>query len=77
MPLQVFFLVVIVLCILGTDIWLRSREMNWNVLRIWTLAQVGLYDGPPMMAIPAGLFEMGDSDCTADSRELNAHSIQS
>ena len=45
-------LVVIVVGILGVDIWLRSQEMNWNVLRIWALAQVGLYDGPEMVPIP-------------------------
>jgi formylglycine-generating enzyme required for sulfatase activity len=26
--------------------------MNWTVLRIWTLAQVGLYTGPVMVKIP-------------------------
>jgi formylglycine-generating enzyme required for sulfatase activity len=61
-------LVVIVLSFLGTDIWLRSREMNWKVLRIWALAQVRLYDGPEMMPVRAGSFEMGDSDCTRDAQ---------
>jgi formylglycine-generating enzyme required for sulfatase activity len=70
-------LFVIVLSIWGTDSWLRNREMNWNVLRIWTLAQVGMYDGPPMVVIPAGPFEMGDSDCTAGDKRSSCppHSV--
>ena len=49
--------------ILTIDIWLKTQEINWNVLRIWAFAQVGLYDGPPMIEIQAGKFEMGDSNC--------------
>jgi formylglycine-generating enzyme required for sulfatase activity len=56
-------LIVIAFGILTTHIWLRMHEMDWNVLRIWILAQVRLYDGPPMIEIQAGKFEMGDSNC--------------
>ena len=49
--------------ILTIDIWLKTQEMNWNVLRIWILVHVGLYDGPSMIEIPAGSFLMGDSNC--------------
>ena len=59
-------MVVLVVGILGVDIWLRSQEMNWNVLRIWTMAQFGLYHGPAMAQIPGGTFQMGSSDCAAD-----------
>jgi formylglycine-generating enzyme required for sulfatase activity len=57
--------VVLVVGILGVSIWLRSQEMNWNVLRIWTMAQFGFYDGPMMVQIPGGTFQMGYSDCAA------------
>jgi formylglycine-generating enzyme required for sulfatase activity len=60
-------LVVFVFGILGVNIWLRSQEMNWNVLRIWAAAQFGLYDGPVMVEIPGGTFQMGSSDCAADN----------
>ena len=58
-------LVVLVIGILGVDTWLRNREMNWTVLRIWTLAQVGLYAGPVMVEIPGTdiPFRMGSSYC--------------
>ena len=73
----ILVLVVIALSILGTDIWLRSREINWKVLRIWALAQVGLYEGPPMVEISAGTFEMGNSDCTSDDTKIECpqHSV--
>jgi formylglycine-generating enzyme required for sulfatase activity len=60
-------LVLLVVGILGAEIWLRSQEMNWNVLRIWTMAQVGLYGGPAMVPIRGGTFQRGSSDCAADN----------
>ena len=63
-------MVVLVVGILGVDIWLRSQEMNWNVLRIWSMAQFGLYGGPDMVSIPGGAFQMGSSDCTSDSKSV-------
>jgi formylglycine-generating enzyme required for sulfatase activity len=62
--------VVLVVGILGVDIWLRSKEMNWNVLRIWTMAQFGLYSGPTMLSIGGGAFQMGSSDCASDSESI-------
>jgi formylglycine-generating enzyme required for sulfatase activity len=66
---------VLVVSIGSVDIWLRER--NWNVLRIWALAQVGLYDGPPMVEIPGGTFQMGspDSDSDADTIEFPQHRV--
>lgn len=61
-------LVVLVVGILGVDIWLRSKEMNWNVLQIYARAQVGLYDGPTMVEIPGGTFQMGSPDSYSDAR---------
>ena len=60
-------LVVLVVSILGVDIWLRSQEMNWNVLRIWTMAKVGLYGGPAMVEISDinKSFLMGSSECAS------------
>jgi formylglycine-generating enzyme required for sulfatase activity len=68
------FLSMVTMGLGGTDIWLRSREMNWNVLRIWAFAQTAVYDGPPMVVIPAGQFEMGDSDCTAGDKRSSCPS---
>ena len=51
--------------ILGVDIWLKSQEMNWDVLRIWVTAQIGLYGGPKMVSIPSGIFQMGSPDCVS------------
>jgi formylglycine-generating enzyme required for sulfatase activity len=63
--------------ILTIDIWLKTQEMNWNVLRIWTLVHVGLYDGPSMIEIPAGTFLMGDSNCIDGERrkECPQHTV--
>jgi formylglycine-generating enzyme required for sulfatase activity len=70
-------LVVLVISILGVDIWLRSQEMNWNVLRIWAMAQVGVYGGPAMVAIESGSFHMGAPDCGTggDLRECPQHPV--
>jgi formylglycine-generating enzyme required for sulfatase activity len=72
-------LVVLGFGILGIDAWLRDREMNWTVLRIWALAQVGLYDGPVMAPIPGTTtpFQMGSSDCerNSDSNECPQHPV--
>ncbi len=55
--------------LLGVDTWLRNREMNWTVLSIWTLAKVGLYEGPAMVEVPGTdtPFLMGSSDCNPNS----------
>jgi len=72
-------LVVLGFGVLGIDAWLRNREMNWTVLGIWALAQVGLYDGPAMMSIPGTNtpFQMGSSDCepNSDSDECPQHPV--
>ncbi len=60
-------LVVLVVGILGVDIWLGNQKANWNGLRIWTMARFGFYDGPMMVPIPGGTFQMGSSDCAADN----------
>ncbi|MFN2218193.1 MAG: SUMF1/EgtB/PvdO family nonheme iron enzyme [Anaerolineae bacterium] len=62
-------LVALVIGLLGVDTWLRNREMNWTVLSIWTLAKVGLYEGPDMVKIPGTVapFLMGSSDCKPNS----------
>lgn len=59
-------LVVLLVSILGVHIWLQTREMNWNVLRIWTLARMGFYGGPEMVEVPGDRFLMGASDCPSD-----------
>jgi hypothetical protein len=53
---------VILLSILSMEIW-RSRDMNLNVLRIWALAKLGRYEGPQMVEISGGAFQMGSSEC--------------
>jgi formylglycine-generating enzyme required for sulfatase activity len=75
--LSASFLLVLVVGILGVDIWLRSQEINWNVLRIWTIAQFRLYGGPAMVTIPGGTFQMGSSDCAPDdsSGECPQHRV--
>jgi formylglycine-generating enzyme required for sulfatase activity len=55
---------VILLSVLGMEI-LRSRAINWNVLRIWTLAKLGRYEGPQMVEIRGGNFQMGSSECAS------------
>jgi formylglycine-generating enzyme required for sulfatase activity len=62
-------LVLLVVSILGVDIWLRSQRMNRNVLRIWAQAKVGLYDGPVVVEIPGGTFLMGSRESDRDSLE--------
>ena len=61
-------LIVIVLSLLGTDIWLRNQEMTWSALGIWTLTRIGQYDGPAMEKIPGTNtpFLMGSSECEPD-----------
>jgi formylglycine-generating enzyme required for sulfatase activity len=68
---------VLVVSLGSVDIWLRSHEMNWNVLQIWVRAQVGLYGGPSMVEIPGGTFGMGASDCISDkkSNECPQHPV--
>jgi formylglycine-generating enzyme required for sulfatase activity len=61
-------LVMLVVSIGSAHIWLQNRKMSWNVLRIWTLVQMRLYDGPPMVQLPGGPFEIGSSDCTSESQ---------
>jgi formylglycine-generating enzyme required for sulfatase activity len=70
-------LMVLVVSILGVDIWLRSQEMNWNVLRIWAMAQIGVYGGPAMVTIESGSFQMGASECGTggDSSECPQHPV--
>ncbi len=74
-------LVVLVVGIGSVHIWLQNRAMSWNVLRIWMLAKISLYDGPPMVKLPGGAFEMGESDCDAkdarssSSSECPRHSV--
>jgi formylglycine-generating enzyme required for sulfatase activity len=72
-------LVALVIGILGGDTWLRNREMSWNMLRIWALVQVGLYDGPPMVKIPGTdtPFLMGHPNCTpnSESSECPKHPV--
>ena len=60
----------LVIGLLVVDTWLRNREMNWTVLRIWALAEVGLYSGPDMVRIPGTdvPFQMGSNDCTPNSK---------
>jgi formylglycine-generating enzyme required for sulfatase activity len=77
--IYIWFLLLIVIAfgILTADTWLRIRDMNWNILRIWTLVHVGLYDGPSMIEIPAGTFLMGDSNCIDGERrkECPQHTV--
>jgi formylglycine-generating enzyme required for sulfatase activity len=63
-------LVALMIGILGVDTWLRNREMNWTVLSIWTLAKVGLYEGPAVVEIPGTdtPFRMGSSHCKPNSK---------
>ena len=51
-------LVVLIVSIGSVHIWLQNRSMSWNVLRIWVLAKMRVYDGS-MVKLPAGRFEMG------------------
>ncbi len=60
-------LVLLVVGTLGVDTWLRNREMNWNVARIWALSQFGYYAGPSMVKIVGDTFQMGAADCDPDS----------
>ena len=64
----VMIILIIPIGILGKAILLRSPEINWKIFSIWTLSKLGQYDGPPMMQITGGPFEMGDSDCAADDK---------
>ncbi|MFL7870751.1 MAG: SUMF1/EgtB/PvdO family nonheme iron enzyme, partial [Anaerolineales bacterium] len=63
---------VVLLSILGMEIW-RSRDMNLNVLRIWALAKLGRYDGPKMVEISGGPFQMGSSGCADVDPELKKY----
>jgi formylglycine-generating enzyme required for sulfatase activity len=55
----------IIVSILGVDVWRRSQEMNLNVFGIWALAQLGLYEGPQLVKIPGTdePFQMGSYNC--------------
>ncbi len=71
--------VLLLVTFLGVHIWLQNKRANWNILRIWTMARVGLYQGPRMERIPAGEFIMGGSaaecDKNPESEECPRHSV--
>jgi formylglycine-generating enzyme required for sulfatase activity len=60
---------------LGVHIGLQNRAMSWNVLSwnmlsIWSLAKLGLYEGPAMLELPGGPFQMGSSGCIPDDKKV-------
>jgi formylglycine-generating enzyme required for sulfatase activity len=50
----------------GANNWRTQNGVSWNAVYLWGRLRVGLYEGPPMVPVTAGCFDMG---CVGENPE--------
>jgi hypothetical protein len=58
----------------GANNWRTNNGVSWNAVYLWGLLRVGLYEGPEVVRVPTGCFEMGcvfeNPDCSDSEKPV-------